>query len=98
MVFQILFHGFLVVYETLTSLQITFYPMDLNLMQIIQDSKILHTELEGNTLQILPTTTSSKHINTYVVHSHIPVQAHDQVKWRTQPHKDVGKTVNTLCK
>jgi hypothetical protein len=89
MIFQIQFHGFLAVYETLTSLQITFYPMDLTLMQIIQGSKMQHTEPEGNTLQTLPTTTSSKHI----IHGHIPVQFPKKVKWKTKPHKDVGKTV-----
>jgi hypothetical protein len=42
--------------------------MDLILMQIIQDSKILYIEPGGNTLQILPTITSSKYINTVVTY------------------------------
>jgi hypothetical protein len=75
MSFQILFRGFLAVYATLISLQIKFCLMDLSLMQTIQDSQILFTEPEGNTLQTLPTITSSKYITSYTL-----VQAYKQEK------------------
>lgn len=68
LLFQILFHGFLAVYETLTNLQIKFCLMELSLMQIIQDSQILCTDPEGNTLQTLPTIISSKYLTTVVTH------------------------------
>jgi hypothetical protein len=60
--------------------------MGLSLMQIIQDLQILFTEPEGNTLQILPTTISSKYITSYTL-----AQAYKQDKRTVNLHKDKNK-------